>query len=249
MAWMALGGTLKRIPSDIMHQVEATRVLGEPRLNVSYLPGANDGSANMLNLAKGLCSVVLPEPGNYYYFNNYSPVKGGAYPPYDATDAPFITGNGDKEMWLTLCGRFSRPVVRVYGVYLGAVQITALYYGENYPATASVLDDKKVQQIGLHPEKNAYPACLDPAALSDSNFPGLPKDLPLPPCPTAFLAASDNLMWTSTRGVPTQAMKDNVTQWKLSGAIATGMAVFSFLQSGGAQVPIKPYYNECQLLK
>ena len=44
-------------------------------------------------------------------------------------------------------------------------------------------------------------------------------------------------------------MPDNVARWSLRGGIATGMAVFSYLQSGGAQRSIKPYYNQCQLLK
>ena len=41
---------------------------------------------------------------------------------------------------------------------------------------------------------------------------------------------------------------DNVARWALRGAIAAGMSVFTYLQSGGAQTRIKPYYNECQLL-
>src|SRR5678815_369924 len=61
MAWMALGGTLKRIPQDIIHQVEATKVLGQPRPNLELIPGSGEASANMLNLAKGLCAVVLPD--------------------------------------------------------------------------------------------------------------------------------------------------------------------------------------------
>src|SRR5262245_21466661 len=42
MAWMALGGTLKRIPQDIIHQVEATKVLGQQRLNLELVPGSGE---------------------------------------------------------------------------------------------------------------------------------------------------------------------------------------------------------------
>ena len=120
MAWMTLGGTLKMIPQDIIHLVEATKIFGETRQNLQFLPGANQTTANMLNLARGLCSVVLPEPTPTGHFgqDQYLLFKGGlepqVYPPFNSDDAPFITVNEDKEMWLTLCTGFSPPVVRVY---------------------------------------------------------------------------------------------------------------------------------------
>ena len=45
---------------------------------------------------------------------------------------------------------------------------------------------------------------------------------------------------------------DNVEVWKLRGAIATGMAVFSYLQHRVthpelARMP--PYYDQCELLR
>jgi hypothetical protein len=45
------------------------------------------------------------------------------------------------------------------------------------------------------------------------------------------------------------SMMDNISRWSLRGGIATGMAVYSYLRSGGAQQQLKPYYNQCQLLK
>ena len=70
MAWMALGGTLKRIPQDIIHQVEATKVFGQQRPNLHHLLGAENASANMLKLAAGLCAVILPDKssGHYYHY-------------------------------------------------------------------------------------------------------------------------------------------------------------------------------------
>ena len=81
MAWMALGGTLKRIPQDVLHLVTTTPILGYPRENIGQLPGASDPTGNMLNLAKGLCAMVLPTPThnelpdyekNVYAYNNNS---------------------------------------------------------------------------------------------------------------------------------------------------------------------------------
>ena len=40
---------------------QATTILGESRKNLTHLPTMETASANMLNLAKGLCSMVLPD--------------------------------------------------------------------------------------------------------------------------------------------------------------------------------------------
>jgi hypothetical protein len=265
MAWMALGGTLKRIPQDIIHQVEATQVLGQNRPNLHLVPGASEASANMLNLAKGLCAVVLPDAKKAsYFFNKYTKFEGGieprAYPPFDnIDDSPFIRVNADKEMWLYLCSRFSPPVVRVYEVTGGGatsdspdrrnVELGAIYYADGYPSTAPVLDHKRAVVNGVHPE-NYYPACV--------RMPTNPNDVAwlqttkawtkyhMPPCPAEFLAQA-KVMWQGTFTTP--EMGDNMARWDLRGAIATGMSVFSYLQSGGAQMQVTPYYNQCQLLK
>ncbi len=92
MAWMTLGGTLKIIPQDIIHLVEATKIFGVRRgHNLQFLPGSNGVTANMLNLAKGLCSVVLPDPSNvpaYYGTGDIVTFSRGRctsfYPPYNA---------------------------------------------------------------------------------------------------------------------------------------------------------------------
>jgi len=283
MAWMALGGTLKRIPEDIISQVEATRVFGEARQDLVYLPGSNTASANMLNLAKGLCSVFLPDldqRNGHYGQNDHQQFVRGAepmfYPPYNFNDTPLIAVNGDKEMWTTLCTRFSPLVVRVYVPTINTmgggydVTLQAFYYADGYPPgapppapaaangyppNAPVLDDNRVQQMGVSPT-NHYPACLD---ASDKTAVAWLADKPIrttthmPDCPPQFLANTNAVLW---RYVDLQfgddtlkaQQADNMLNWELRGAIATGMTVFSYLQSGGAQMPVKPYYNECQLL-
>ena len=73
----------------------------------------------------------------------------------------------------------------------------------------------------------------------------------MPDCPKPFLEVNEQnkskVMWTLLN--ETEALKDNIARWSLRGGIATGMSVFSYLRSGGAQGQVKPYYNQCQLLK
>ena len=148
MSWMALGGTLKRIPQDVLHLVTATPILGYKRENISQLPGATDPTGNMLNLAKGMCALVLPGPTHnddipdyeqsMYAFNSNSsllPAPKG-YPPYNHPGSPFIDRTYDKEMWLHLCSDYSPQVIRVYGARLApqtgekakAIDLIGLYY-------------------------------------------------------------------------------------------------------------------------
>ena len=267
MAWMALGGTLKVIPQDIIHQVEATTILGEKRPNLHLIPGGGEVSANMLNLAKGLCAVVLPDANKARdYFQKYTTFQGVepyAYPPYEADAAPFIRTNEDKEMWLYLCTQFSPAVVRVYNVHGSApaednpetrtVVLGAFYYADGYPSTAPVLDHQRNVVNGVNPATNYYPACVkmptnpsDIAFLQQTRLWMLYK---MPPCPAEFIA-NGKVMW-SDNGTSDQVSEwyDNMARWSLRGAIATGMSVFSYLSAGGAQMAIKPYYNQCQLLK
>lgn len=271
MAWMTLGGTLQIIPDNIIRQVEATRTFGLPRPNLKYVSTGAEASANMLTLAKNLCSAVLPEPptplgGQGHYFTSPD-----AYPPFDGSDAPFIDTNGDKELWLTLCSRFSPPVVRVYAARfdtqdkLHEVVLDGFYYatgadpGSSYPPDAPVGDqdtDATGQtQVGVDPNRNFYPACIlrpagaDEQAQVDAAV-KVRHSLPYCPGPEAWsprvLAFGVSSPLFNDKNV--DVYRDNILRWKLRGAIAAGMAVFSYLATGGAQMPMQPYYNECQLL-
>ncbi|MES1165009.1 MAG: hypothetical protein ABUR63_04585 [Verrucomicrobiota bacterium] len=259
MAWMALGGTLKRIPQDIIHLVQATTILGQPRKNLDRLPGADDVSGNMLNLAKGLCSVVLPEPNGFTFsrsgFPVATPVGPTFYPPYNDDKAPFIRTNGDHEMWIHLCSDFSPPVVRVYEVQGETVNLKSLYYAEGsdgfigYPDAAPVLDQNKAVQMGVHRD-NRYPACLvtprDPAAIADK---AVKTVLHMPYCPAEFLTKGKELpLFTFNEDDQTLVVSDDVKGWSLRGAVAAGMTVFTYLRDPARTAGVNPYYNECQLL-
>ena len=81
----------------------------------------------------------------------------------------------------------------------------------------------------------------------------------MPDCPPGFVDTTTTdpakldqtrVMWIRAAADATKdAMDDNIARWSLRGGIATGMAVYSYLRGGGAQGQIKPYYNQCQLLK
>ena len=263
LAWMALGGTLKRIPQDILQIVSATPTLGVLRSNLTSVPGANDATGNMLNLAKGLCADVLPSPTDkllpaFHQAAQYPP--NGGYPPFNSQFAHLIPTNYDKEMWIHLCSDFSPQVVRVYGRLAqdDKMDLVAIYYArdpadpsnpaKSYPNNAPVLDHREQVQTGVTRD-NLYPACVDPR----TKVPG--KELPagkMPECNVSFLE-NGKLLWEWKGDEAARAgFADNVEGWKLRGAIATGMAVFSYLQHRVthpelARMP--PYYDQCELLR
>ena len=270
MAWMALGGTLKRIPQDIIHLVAATPVLGEKRQNLNQLPGATDPTGNMLNLAKALCSLVLPAPDDtlsVFLYN--SSLSAPTYPPYNQANSPFVSSTYDREMWLHLCSDFSPQVVRVYGSQAapgakpGQIDLIALFYAvdptdptnaaKSYPANAPVWDHLRTVQTGIT-STNFYPACLDPTVKPE----WLPSDANIPTCKPEFLA-NGRLMWRrqgmgwrfpsdDAQSLPTNP---DVQTWEFRGAVAAGMSVFSYLEkrvTDQSMAKLSPYYDQCELL-
>jgi hypothetical protein len=226
----------------------------------------------MLNLAKGLCSTILPDPfGHFgvYLGPDYTRFLRGsepqAYPPFNSDDASFITTNQDKEMWLTLCTGFSPGVVRVYeaieypsgGDY--SVVLTGLYPADAYPADAPVLDHNRALQMGVHtayvdaahPVANYYPACMkapSPAAAAYLLDKPVRTTVHMPDCPPELFANGTPIWVSNAAADQVDSQKDNANRWALRGAIAAGMSVFTYLESGGAESVVPPAYNECQLL-
>ncbi len=271
MSWMTLGGTLKRIPQDVIHLVEATTILGQTRPHLDRLPGSQEVTGNMLNLAKGLCSVVLPAPDGEI-FTAYATFSNGfeptAYPPFNADLSPFIKVNGDKEMWLHLCTDFSPPVVRVYVVGPGdpptQVTLDAMYFANaadgpassagtvSYPSDAPVLDHTRMVRNGIT-QGNLYPACLktptDPKAAAWVASQAIKTKTKMPDCPPDFLAKGKVLWSHSVSSVAEVDLhKDYIETWNLRGAITTGMAAYSYIQTAATQSQAAPYYDACQLL-
>jgi mono/diheme cytochrome c family protein len=264
LAWMSLGGTLKRIPRDIVHLVEATTVLGEKRANLNYLPGVGEASGNMLNLAKGLCSIVLPDSTGYFSNEHDSELevdvaRNGSrnffYPPFNHPKTPFIAKNGDRDLWLHLCTQYSPVVVRVYEWISDAAILGSMYYVEDaapYPTDAPVLDHERRVTQGIQKD-NLYPACYrvptDPAQASRLASSTFVTALKMPPCPGSFLDRARVLWRRNSSQEDSKVMRQNQIRWQLRGAIATGMTVFSYLEAGTQFSAPPPAYDECQLLK
>jgi len=272
MPWMTLGGTLQLIPHDVINQVQATSILGAQRANLKHLPVTETVSANMLNLAKGLCSLVLPDftdntVGFYYDKASWSSDSSAGptfVSPITAGDTPFIRTNGDWEMWMKLCSELSRPVLRVFRLEAPTsptsvkVQMDAIYYADDgstppayqYPVDAPLWDHTMVVRTnGVTPD-NYFPSCLDPTVpgnVDPATAQTLLDRVKMPRCDAAFLRHNELLLWDRHQATPDQV--DAVREWVLRGAINAGMSVFSYLETNNLALnPLPPYYNECQLL-
>ena len=107
MAWMALGGTKVQLPPQLLQVVAATQVAG-----ISRSHGTISASANMLQLARRLCTdVLLSDPPNSYQ----APLGKlpGSFPVDWSNATGLIGSNGDAEMWTKVCALNNRPVIRV----------------------------------------------------------------------------------------------------------------------------------------
>ncbi len=256
MAWMALGGTEKQIPRNLLTIVATTPVLGAQRGTV------NTASPNMLELAQELCTHVLPadtaitvpDLSTLFYRHGTLDMTGAI------TD--IIDTNGDAENWLKICSLNNRQVVRVvtpasFGSWAKVskpsdltIERLSLYWGDAYPSTAPVLDQNGRVVTGLTPD-NLFPVCVqrptDPneASMADAFLNANPLNGNiLPYCPTAVLSAPLKTTQTGTGLVFTDAV-----DWGLRGAINAGLAVFLYVDgiSKGTIVP-KPAYDQCEKL-
>jgi mono/diheme cytochrome c family protein len=115
LAWMALGGTQKSIPTSILSIIANTQVFGVPRV----LP-ASGVSANMLSTAKAICASLLENPqwygGSAFYGIDFDWTVGWfqTKEPGDLHLANFpdlIATNGDAELWMRLCTLNNPPPV------------------------------------------------------------------------------------------------------------------------------------------
>jgi len=255
MAWMALGGTDKQIPANLLSIVATTPVLGTRRGH------ATEGSPNMLDLAQQLCEFVLPANPN-----SGRPTLDNLLFKYGtldlSRDVTYLIGtNGDAENWMRLCSLNNRQVVRALTPWVTswslvtdpgkmAISPINLYWGDAYPATAQVLDHRGHVVTGLTKD-NLFPMCVlrptDPndAALADAFLAANPiNGSTIPYCPTQILKDQLKYDTPSTGIVYTDAI-----DWAVRGAINAGLGVFLYVDgiSKGTIVP-KPAYNQCEQL-
>jgi mono/diheme cytochrome c family protein len=243
LAWMALGGTTKRIPTPILDLVAATPVLGAPR--PAPPPVVN---ANMLETARELCKALVTRmPSRSIELGNMN-TENGRRDLFD--DSPFLVGNGDAELWEKLCS-FDNPSP-VHGLIVeqdGNGVFTFRNNGGNllkpelFPAGAAVGNARGQVEPSLAPG-NHFPWCVikptDAAALAFVEQQKASDGAsPLPLCPDAAAAVENRVA----------ADGPEVARFATRGAINAGFAVFAYLDDFiGQGHGREPRHTECELL-
>jgi mono/diheme cytochrome c family protein len=261
VAWMALGGTLKHLPSQLLDLVSNTPVLGLFR-NAKYIDPV--GTPDMLRLGLELCTDVIA--------SNYD-VQNIGLGPFLLTgrinwsqQTPLIDVNGDAELWLKLCGIGNRAIVRVpvvswssatTGSDLNVQGNGSLYWGDAYPANAPVMDQRGRVTNGIAPD-NTFPLCIRKPTdaterMSADTFLASHKvnGNSIPYCPDALFPSANPSMYQLQYGVDQDNNPDfiDAKKWAARGAVNAGMAVFLYLDSverGTTQV--LPGYDQCDHL-
>ena len=109
VAWMALGGTAKHLPEDVLAEVALSPVLGKIRGHVQ-----SQGTPDMLRLGLDLCKQIATSDLQQTQISLSQFVATGQMGWSSATG--LVDKNGDAEMWLRLCNLSNRPFVRVPSV-------------------------------------------------------------------------------------------------------------------------------------
>jgi hypothetical protein len=259
IAWMALGGTEKHLPQDVLNEVSQSPVFGIVRQHFDH-----EGTPDMLRLALQLCKQLVPADTDYTTYTLGSLIGTGQMGWSHNTG--LVDSNGDAEMWLTLCNLGNRPIVRVatvpqwtassttaqltidgFHLYWGADQSGKDLYGAN-----PVLDHTGHVQTGLT-SNNYFPICVqkptDPTQLGYATqalqaSPSLGKYV-VPFCPDGFVTSANKL--ASTSGSPVDFTDGS--KWAARGAINAALAVFLYLDSIERNPSARqPTYQQCNLL-
>jgi hypothetical protein len=266
MAWMALGGTVVRIPQALLNIVATTPILGVRRSTRHFTA---TGSPNMLKLAQALCQQVLPAD-----FGVVTATLDGYFFSHGTLDWTGTTGlidsNGDAQMWQRLCSLGNRTVVRVPSKNWQDDKdpvidpIASLYFGDAYPSDAPVLDDRGRVTNGIQPG-NVFPMCfrkpVDPVQLATADrylaaHPvGGPGGATIPYCPQVLFdidVPSSTPKWLLEYVNNVETGKPETTdanKWAIRGAINAGFSVFVYLDKlVRGQVSPRPPFNHCEQL-
>lgn len=265
MAWMALGGTRRAIPSSILAVVGTTPVVGQQRFQLA----SDQGSPNMLQKAVTLCLGTLPfAAGASAVPLSYLTGPNGAVR-YDRR-TQLIADNGDADMWQRLCMMGNRPIVRVPAVRMWSEEATldrvllspreSFFWADAYPADAPVLSHRGQVVLGVKAD-NLAPLCFrKPSALAEREIASafirrhypLVGQGPLPFCPEAlFEGPAESPRWrlASTVDEENVAHFPDLERWGARGAINAGFAVYLHLEAlarGAASAP--PRFDQCEQL-
>ncbi|MFL5306753.1 MAG: hypothetical protein ACJ8F1_16170, partial [Polyangia bacterium] len=257
MAFMALGGTNKQLPNDVLVQVAQAPVFGVLRSNAALA-----GTPDMLRLGLQLCQqIALASPDVSPQLSDF--VNNSRFS-WSKAKLGLIETNGDADMWLRLCNLNNRPIVRVLAAtsWQGATNVDTLrvgyfseYWGAGDSGTDSyganpVMDQRGHIRAGLTAD-NWFPMCVQkPTAAADvaaadallqGHRVGGAAGNAIPYCPAGF-ATADRLLKTGTSGY------DDGQKWAARGAINAALAVFLYVdQIERDATKRQPLYNECEL--
>jgi mono/diheme cytochrome c family protein len=265
LAWMALGGTSKHIPPDILTVVSQTPVLGTVRANL-----VPQGTPDMLRLGLQLCAQIATSDPNIQSLPVSDLVALGRF--QWGKDTGLIDVNGDAELWLRLCSMGNRPIVRVPAVntanangrwvsstQIGDVSINGfnLYWGDAYGANP-VMDRSGVIHTGIGPDVD-FPICIPKPttagelaiaqAILQANkiHAGDGAGNVIPFCPDGLVTPANKLVTVNTGGGITDFQDGRA--WAARGAINAALAVFLYLDEIERDpTKRKPLYNQCDLL-
>jgi mono/diheme cytochrome c family protein len=258
VAWMALGGTQKHLPQDVLTEVSQSPVVGETRQHTPLL-----GTPDMLKLGLTLCEQIVGADDTTYKLADLLAPGGMRW----SQSTGLVDVNGDAEMWLELCNLENRPIVRVPLVSGGkwtstttltslTLDPTSLYYAtgpdgaDDYGANP-VLNERGTVDVGVGPG-NLFPICVaqptDPTELQYATAVLAGHTPAIPFCPKEFVAPAHQVAYdqdASGNYVYTDARK-----WAARGAINAALAVFLYLdQIERDPASRQPLYNQCNLLK
>ena len=196
IAYMALGGTQKHLPTEVLNEVMQTPVFGRIRNHLNLT-----GTANMLQLGAALCSQIVGAS------TDFAPLPVGDLANgriHWSEHTGLIDASGDVDLWLKLCSLNNRPVVHVVapgttwrkdGELVSTGSLTfdghSEYWGQAadgkllYPADAPVRDHHGRIHQGITAD-NPFPICAKSRTIPPSCKMRTPFSSPWP---SAVLAA------------------------------------------------------------
>ena len=263
MAWMALGGTEKHLPEDVLTEVSLSPVLGQVRAHMDL-----EGTPDMLRLGLNLCEQIVGSDVESTQMPLAQFIATGRMGWSDQTG--LIDSNGDAETWLRLCNLGNRAIVRVPVIAGGTWSATSaatnltvtgnrLYWasdpttGKDLYGANPVMDQLGNLVTGVTSD-NLFPMCIqkptDPTQLQFATqalkaSPVLGKNV-MPFCPDGFMQAS-NLLAVDTSGAAPDFIDGR--KWAARGAINAALAVFLYLDQMERDPSKKQVlYTQCNLL-
>ena len=262
MAWMALGGTEKHLPEDVLTEVSLSPVLGQIRAHMDL-----QGTPDMLRLGLTLCEQIVGSDQESTELPLADFISTGRMGWSNYTG--LVDSNGDAEMWLRLCNLGNRAIVHVpvlpggtWSATSSATSLTVngyrLYWasgpnGEDYYGANPVMDQLGNLATGVTSD-NLFPICIQKptdapqlqiATRALQASPVLGKNV-LPFCPDGFMQASNQLAVDTSGSAPD--FQDG-RKWAARGAINAALGVFLYLDQMERDPSKKQVlYTQCDLI-